>query len=116
LVANRYTETVTKEGNTKARAITDKYFERGAAVWRGLGAIAGSGYYLRSLYIEFDAGSRSLTKDASLPEGCRCTDVITGRVDPPDCPMFGNSCTPESAHGPCMVSAEGACGIWYANA
>jgi len=114
-VVNRYTETVTVQGNVKARKIIDKYFDHGAAVWRGLGAIAGSGFYLRSPYIEFDAGSRSLTKDASLPEGCRCADVITGRIDPPDCPMFGQSCTPESARGPCMVSAEGACGIWHAN-
>ncbi|MDR1496415.1 MAG: hydrogenase formation protein HypD, partial [Clostridiales Family XIII bacterium] len=50
---------------------------------------------------------------ASPPEGCRCADVITGRADPPSCPAFGASCTPENARGPCMVSAEGACGVWY---
>jgi hydrogenase expression/formation protein HypD len=115
LVANCYTEAVSAEGNVKARDITDQYFDHGAAVWRGLGAIAGSGFYLKSLYIDFDAGSRSLTKDAALPEGCRCADVITGRIDPDGCPMFGEACTPENARGTCMVSAEGACGIWYAN-
>jgi hydrogenase expression/formation protein HypD len=116
LAANSYTEAVTEEGNVRAREVTDKYFVRGAAVWRGLGPIADSGLYLRPQYIEFDAGSRSLTKSAPLPEGCRCTDVITGEADPPECPMFGGACTPASARGPCMVSAEGACGVWYANA
>ncbi|MDR0596775.1 MAG: hydrogenase formation protein HypD [Clostridiales Family XIII bacterium] len=112
-VSNRYGEAVSEEGNAKARDIVDKYFERGPAVWRGLGEISGSGLYLRPGYIEYDAGSRSLTDDAALPKGCQCADVITGRIDPQACPMFGKSCTPENAQGPCMVSAEGACGIWY---
>jgi hydrogenase expression/formation protein HypD len=114
-VVNRYAEAVTEEGNVRAREITDKYFGGGAAVWRGLGPLAASGLYLKPLYIEFDAGSRSLTKGASLPEGCRCADVITGAIDPPECPAFGVSCSPENARGPCMASAEGACGVWYVN-
>jgi hydrogenase expression/formation protein HypD len=115
-VVNRYAEAVTEQGNVKAREATDKYFDLGAAVWRGLGPIAASGMYLKPPYIEFDAGSRSLTKGAVPPEGCRCADVITGGIDPPECPMFGTSCKPENARGPCMVSAEGACGVWYQNA
>ncbi|MDR1496346.1 MAG: hydrogenase formation protein HypD, partial [Clostridiales Family XIII bacterium] len=51
-VINLYAETVTENGNAKAREIVDKYFERGAAVWRGLGPLADSGLYLRPLYIE----------------------------------------------------------------
>jgi hydrogenase expression/formation protein HypD len=113
LVVNRYPEAVSDEGNAKARAATGRYFDSGAAVWRGLGPIAASGYYLKPDYIEFDAGSRALTRDAALPEGCRCADVITGRIDPDACPMFGGACTPEHARGPCMVSAEGACGVWH---
>ncbi|MDR0519742.1 MAG: hydrogenase formation protein HypD [Clostridiales Family XIII bacterium] len=114
LVSNCYSEAVSAEGNAKAREIVDNYFERGSAVWRGLGTIADSGLYLRERYASFDAGSRALTEDASLPKGCRCADVITGRIDPKDCPMFGGACTPENAQGPCMVSSEGACGIWHA--
>jgi hydrogenase expression/formation protein HypD len=32
---------------------------------------------------------------------------------PPECPIFGSACTPESPVGPCMVSAEGTCAGWY---
>ena len=45
--------------------------------------------------------------------GCRCGDVILGRIDPTGCSLFGNACTPAHPVGPCMVSAEGACGCWY---
>ncbi|MDR2163317.1 MAG: hydrogenase formation protein HypD [Clostridiales Family XIII bacterium] len=114
-VVNRYTEAVTEEGNARARAIVDRYFERGEAVWRGLGPLADSGLYLRPRYSGFDAGSRGLVQSAPAPKGCLCTDVITGRIDPPECPAFGSSCTPDNARGPCMASAEGACGIWHAN-
>jgi hydrogenase expression/formation protein HypD len=115
-VVNRYAEAVSEQGNVKAREATGRYFDLDAAVWRGLGPIAASGMYLKPAYIAFDAGSRGLTKGAAPPEGCRCADVITGSVDPPECPMFGASCTPENARGPCMASAEGACGVWYQNA
>jgi hydrogenase expression/formation protein HypD len=114
-VVNRYPEVVTGSGNAKARAIVDKYFERGEAVWRGLGPLADSGLYIRPRYGRFDAGSRNLPDGDPAPAGCLCPDVITGRIDPPECPAFGSSCTPDSARGPCMASAEGACGIWYAN-
>jgi hydrogenase expression/formation protein HypD len=116
VVLNCYDEAVTEQGNVRAREAVDKYFENGAAVWRGLGPIADSGLYLRPQYLGFDAGSRSLTKGAAPPAGCRCADVITGRADPPECPMFGSSCTPVNALGPCMVSSEGACGVWHENA
>ena len=50
-----------------------------------------------------------------LPPSCRCGEVIVGRIDPGQCPMFGTACTPMQPYGPCMVSAEGACGIWFRN-
>jgi hydrogenase expression/formation protein HypD len=53
------------------------------------------------------------TSRDTLVEGCRCGDVILGRIDPDECPLFGAECTPTSAVGPCMVSSEGACGTWY---
>jgi hydrogenase expression/formation protein HypD len=115
-VVNLYSEAVTRDGNVKARGITDKYFGRGAAVWRGLGSLELSGWYLRSPYLNYDAGSSGLTEGASAPDGCLCADVITGRADPPECPMFGSPCSPGNARGPCMASAEGACGVWYENA
>jgi hydrogenase expression/formation protein HypD len=114
-VVNCYAETVSGEGNMKARAAIDKYFELRDALWRGLGEVADSGYYMREEYAAFDAGSFDADEDEPLPAGCRCPDVITGRIDPDECPLFAKACAPGSAVGPCMVSAEGACGIWYRN-
>lgn len=112
---NRYKNAVRSGGNLKAAALINKYFAEGSAMWRGLGEIPGSGLYLREEYKAFDGGSFGLIKDAELPKACRCADVITGRINPCDCPMFGKACTPMKPYGPCMVSAEGACGIWYRN-
>ena len=114
-VSNFYGEAVHEEGNLAAKAVTEKYFRTGAAVWRGLGVIPDSGHYLKGAYEMFDAGSDGLSETEILQEGCRCADVITGRIDPPGCPLFGTSCKPEAPFGPCMVSAEGACGVWFQN-
>jgi hydrogenase expression/formation protein HypD len=114
-VKNLYPEAVSAEGNRKAQALLDQFFEPGDAPWRGIGAIPGSGLYLREAFARFDAGSRDLGEDAYEPEGCRCADVICGRVDPDRCPHFGRKCTPQDPLGACMVSDEGACAIWYRN-
>jgi hydrogenase expression/formation protein HypD len=124
-VENLYPSAVRPEGNLKAQAAIEKYFETASAAWRGLGKIENSGYYLRPEYASFDIlaqESKSLSGyiepggeciDEGLPEGCRCADVIMGRIDPPECPMFAKACTPDAPNGPCMVSTEGTCGIWY---
>lgn len=114
-VHNLYANAVKPEGNKKAQAFIDQYFEAGPATWRGLGLIEGSGLYLKSEYAKYDAGSSGLDYDAELAECCSCTDVIIGRLNPNECAMFGEHCTPENPYGPCMVSSEGACGIWYRN-
>jgi hydrogenase expression/formation protein HypD len=118
---NLYPSAVSEEGNEKARALMAKYFEPCAAFWRGLGAIPDSGFRLRKEYARFDGGGEpdGSGDDAFggdiLPAGCRCDDVIVGRIDPGECPAFGDACRPEDPLGPCMISAEGACGIWYRN-
>ena len=112
-VRNLYKNAVRTEGNPKAKEITDRYFAPGAATWRGLGTIENSGLYLRPEYARYDGGSFGLDKDMELPKNCRCGDVIVGRINPNECPMFGTGCTPTKPYGPCMVSAEGSCGIWY---
>ncbi len=114
-VKNLYQNAVKTQGNPKALAITEKYFRPGSATWRGLGQIPDSGMYLQAEYQEYDAGSHGLDQDLELPKSCRCTEVIVGRINPVDCPMFGKGCDPIRPYGPCMVSAEGACGIWYRN-
>ncbi|MDR1961788.1 MAG: hydrogenase formation protein HypD [Gracilibacteraceae bacterium] len=113
-VLNAYPSAVRAEGNPRALACVEKYFTPGAAAWRGMGEIADSGYYLREEYREYDAGSLPAAAAAeNEPDGCQCGEVILGRITPPECPLFRRACTPMHARGPCMVSAEGACGIWY---
>jgi hydrogenase expression/formation protein HypD len=68
---------------------------------------------LNTKYREFDAYMGEIRDEEVLARGCRCSDVITGRINPNECPMFGNACTPVNPKGACMVSSEGACGIWY---
>lgn len=114
-VHNLYKNAVKTEGNQKAQEIIARYFMPGDAMWRGLGMIPNSGLYLRPEFEAYDAGSRGLDQDIELPEACRCGDVIIGRINPNECPMFGKSCHPMNPYGPCMVSSEGACGIWYRN-
>lgn len=114
-VHNLYSNAVKSHGNEKAKALIDEYFQLGSAMWRGLGIIPDSGLYLKPQYENFDGGSYGLDQDQELPESCKCSEVIIGRINPNECPMFGKSCNPTSPYGPCMVSTEGACGIWYRN-
>ncbi|MBU0617375.1 MAG: hydrogenase formation protein HypD, partial [Planctomycetes bacterium] len=34
-------------------------------------------------------------------------------VEPVDCTLFAQTCTPLAPIGPCMVSTEGTCAAWY---
>jgi len=112
-VHNLYTNAVKPEGNQRARQLLDECFEVGSAMWRGLGRIEQSGLYLSKDYSSYDGGSFGLDEDKPLPKDCQCGDVIVGRINPDQCPMFQKSCSPAHPYGPCMVSAEGACGVWY---
>ncbi len=112
---NLYRSAVKDAGNRKAVEIMESVFEPGPAMWRGLGIIEDSGLYLRDEFRGYDGGSRELYEDMELPAECRCGDVIVGRINPDQCPMFGRKCTPMDPFGPCMVSSEGSCGIWYRN-
>ncbi len=111
-VKNFYPAAVTAEGNVKAQKLLKEYFEPADALWRGIGYIQGSGLVLKPGYSKYDMGSGGYETE-NMPGGCSCGDVILGRIQPVDCQLFGKECTPQNAVGPCMVSAEGACGIWY---
>lgn len=112
-VGNLYGQAVRPEGNPRARSVLEACFTPGETSWRGLGVLADSGLYLKDEFTALDAGSTGLY-DAPGREGlCRCGQVLTGIIEPADCPQFGHFCTPQSPMGPCMVSAEGACGIRY---
>lgn len=113
-VHNLYSSSVREEGNTKALGYINKYFEFGTAAWRGLGEIPDSGLYLRPEYLDYDAGSFGINDtQVDVTSPCRCAEVIIGKINPDECPLFKTVCTPTKAKGPCMVSSEGACGIWY---
>ena len=110
-IDNCYLRAVSSQGNTLAQEMVDRCLEPRRDIWRGLGAIEESGLGLKAEYAQFDAEKRFGLSYSELetPTACRCGDVICGRIEPRDCPMFGRVCTPEDPVGPCMVSSEGAC-------
>ena len=114
-VINLYTEAVSTQGNEKSKKLTYEYFTPYSASWRGLGLIENSGMVLRDEYRYLDAGSYELTDDNTNATGCRCSDVICGRISPSDCGLFGKTCTPENPQGACMVSTEGSCFNYFVN-
>jgi len=112
---NEYTRAVSFEGNRLAQRMLAECFTPRFDLWRGLGGIADSGLELKRELAEFDAEKRFMIRcgTAETPTACRCGEVITGRLSPEGCPMFGKVCTPEDPVGPCMVSSEGACAAAY---
>lgn len=114
-VMNFYPSVVTRDGNTQAQALIDHYFEKSDVVWRGLGAIPGSGKLLRKEYASYDAGSRGLVEDHKINAACCCDRVLMGRMKPTQCPLYGKACTPLKPQGACMVSTEGNCYSYFVN-
>lgn len=112
-VRNFYPSVVKKEGNEKAREKIGEYFEKGDAYWRGIGIILKSGLYLKKEFERYDAGSRDLMLDEKYDQMCCCDRILTGRMEPSGCPLFGGKCTPLSPRGACMVSSEGSCYTEY---
>jgi len=115
-VENQYRRVVPEEGNKAAMAaVAEVYETRPECEWRGLGTIAESGVRLAPTWEAYDAEKRfDLTlHQAPDPEGCRCNDVLLGRIRPWDCAAFGTTCTPEIPLGALMVSSEGACAAYY---
>ncbi len=111
-VSNSYARVVRAEGNPRARTVMAEILEPTDAAWRGLGEIPRSGLKFRKEFQTADAvlkyGLEIHARGTDLP-GCRCGDVLKGKISPPECPLYGRECRPDSPHGPCMVSFEGAC-------
>lgn len=114
-VFNLYPSVVTPQGNEKAQKLISQYFEPCTAAWRGIGKIALSGKKLRKEYELFDAGSSELWEDQEQNSKCQCAKVLTGMLSPNECPLFGNTCTPQTPQGACMVSTEGSCYHYFIN-
>jgi hydrogenase expression/formation protein HypD len=110
-----YGAVVTERGNIAAQNIIDECFEAADGYWRGLGMIERSTLKLKDKYSRFDAFSRFHITETQAEDntGCQCGQILCGLIDPPQCPLFEKSCTPEAPIGACMVSSEGACAAWF---
>jgi hydrogenase expression/formation protein HypD len=113
-VVNLYKNAVQSQGNEKALNRIRHYFTTAPGVWRGIGTIEGSALILKKEFEQFQVSYTS-SESLALPPGCRCADVLMGRILPIECPLFGKVCTRQNPIGACMTSSEGACGIWYQN-
>ena len=119
---NCYTVAVKPGGNPVARRFLAECFEIVDASWRGIGTISGSGYALKDRWRAHDArrhfpeaSATVRRKVGEMPPGCDCARVVLGKITPPECRIYGSPCTPRTPIGPCMVSDEGACRIWWAS-
>jgi hydrogenase expression/formation protein HypD len=90
-------------------------FDKCDSKWRGLGPIERSGLKLKSDFARFDALLKFDLKieDVPLPQGCKCGEVLMGKITPKECPLFSKQCRPDAPIGPCMVSSEGSCAACY---
>jgi hydrogenase expression/formation protein HypD len=118
---NCYPELVRPHGNPTARQHLAQTMDVVDANWRGVGAIAHSGFALKACYAEHDARQQfpdyaddSRKRAGQMPPGCDCAKVVLGRLYPNECRLYGDGCNPRHPIGPCMVSDEGACRIWWA--
>jgi hydrogenase expression/formation protein HypD len=114
---NAYPELVRPYGNTRATACMAAQFDDEDAAWRGIGRIPRSGLALKPRLAAHDARQRFpetiTTAIETMPPGCDCASVVLGRISPLKCRLYGKACTPRTPIGPCMVSDEGACRIWW---
>ncbi|MEN8131317.1 MAG: hydrogenase formation protein HypD [Pseudomonadota bacterium] len=118
---NCYPEVVRSGGNVAARRQLEQVMRVADANWRGVGIIPSSGFVLRRAYADHDARRRfpsyadeSRKRAGEMPPGCDCARVVLGKIYPNECQLYGVACTPRKPIGPCMVSDEGACRIWWA--
>ena len=111
-VENMYKSVVSDRGNEKALELIDKYFTVCDGFWRGIGKIEKSAFVLKNEFSEFVMENTTIT-DETIPPGCRCADVLLGRIIPTECGLFGKACRTDSPVGACMTSREGACAVWY---
>jgi len=111
-----YSRVVKPEGNLIAKKMVDDVFGVIDAEWRGFGIIPGSGLEFKEKYSKFNAkkvfniNPKSGAEDTKY---CDCGEILRGIKSPYDCRLFGRVCTPEKPKGPCMISAEGACSVYY---
>ncbi|HEY5556875.1 hydrogenase formation protein HypD [Acetobacterium sp.] len=114
-IENDYKRIVKTEGNPSALEYLKKAFNRVDSSWRGLGRIPNSGLEFKGEYEDFDALKHFKIdyEEYDGSPGCKCGEILKGKIKPPDCPLFKKICNPENPVGSCMVSSEGTCAAYY---
>jgi hydrogenase expression/formation protein HypD len=119
---NCYAQVARPGGNPTAQAVLRQVMDVTDANWRGIGVIPGSGFALKPELAALDARARfsiepeqDRKRAGEMPPGCDCARVVLGKIYPNQCILYGRACTPRKPIGPCMVSDEGACRIWWAS-
>lgn len=119
---NCYPEVVRPGGNRTARARLKQVMRVADANWRGVGVIPDSGFVIREEFAANDArrqfrsyADETRKRVGEMPPGCDCARVVLGKIYPNQCRLYGLACTPRKPIGPCMVSDEGACRIWWSS-
>ncbi len=117
---NCYKDVVHAGGNPTAQRFLNTTMNVTDSNWRGIGIIPNSGFSLTSDYAAYDArlNYKNYSDDTrkrigEMPAGCDCAKVVLGKIYPDQCRLYGKACNPENPIGPCMVSDEGACHIWW---
>jgi hydrogenase expression/formation protein HypD len=117
---NCYPEVARPGGNRTAQAHLHQAMDITDATWRGVGVIPDSGFAINRAYRAQDArdrfpayGDDARKRAGEMPPGCDCAKVVLGKIYPNECRLFGVACQPRHPIGPCMVSDEGACRIWW---
>ncbi len=119
---NSYSQVVRAGGNRTARLLLETTMDVVDAPWRGIGIIPNSGFQIKEGLRAIDARYRfpieidaSRKRAGQMPPGCDCARVVLGKIRPSQCRLYGAACTPQDPVGPCMVSDEGACRIWWSS-
>jgi len=119
---NCYENVARPGGNVTAQAVMGQVLDVVDANWRGVGVIPASGFALKRGLAHHDARVRfaiepeqDRKRAGEMPPGCDCARVVLGKIYPSECILYGRACTPRHPIGPCMVSDEGACRIWWAS-
>jgi hydrogenase expression/formation protein HypD len=117
---NCYPQVVTAQGNPTAQQHLQQTMHITDANWRGIGNITQSGFALNQPaydakvhYLGYYQQARRHAGD--MPAGCDCAKVVLGQIYPNQCQLYNAACTPRTPIGPCMVSDEGACRIWWSH-
>jgi hydrogenase expression/formation protein HypD len=117
---NCYPEVAHAQGNSSARRLLNQTLDVVDANWRGIGIIPQSGYALKPAWSAHDARKQfadhqdaARRRAGQMPPGCDCAKVVLGKIYPNQCRLYGKGCNPRNPIGPCMVSDEGACRIWW---